>query len=133
MVRRCGLTEYLQMPWALFGRLYPGQNPLLVTLSALEKIRPLVSLYSKKVGGTSYKIPNIVSPRRSYATATRWLIQSARKRPELNIAKRLAQELINCYNGNATALLEKTRGLHKAALHSRPFIRFRRKRRNFRR
>jgi small subunit ribosomal protein S7 len=91
---------------------------------ALNNIRPLIEVKSRRVGGANYQIPIEVSEARGKALAIRWLIMYARKRSEKTIALRLAGELADSLNqtGNSYKKKEDT---HKMAEANKAFAYFR--------
>ena len=69
-------------------------DPLKVFKKALENVKPLLEVKSRRVGGATYQVPVEVKPARRQSLASRWLIESARGRPEHSMAERLAAEMI---------------------------------------
>ena len=72
-----------------------GAEPMDLLESALDNVRPMVEVKSRRVGGATYQVPVEVRPLRRNALAMRWLIEAARKRSEKSMAARLAGELID--------------------------------------
>src|SRR3546814_18351113 len=70
-------------------------NPLEVVEKALGNISPSVEVKSRRVGGATYQVPVEVRQSRRMALAMRWLIDSARKRGENSMPRKLAAELID--------------------------------------
>ena len=68
--------------------------PLELFEKALDNIRPMVEVKSRRGGGATYQVPVEVRPSRRTALAMRWLKESARKRSEKSMAQRLANELL---------------------------------------
>ena len=71
-----------------------GKDPLEIFIVALNNIKPMVEVKSRRVGGANYQVPVEVRPVRRVALAMRWLKESARKRGEKSMAQRLANELL---------------------------------------
>ena len=71
-----------------------GKDPLEIFVVALNNIKPMVEVKSRRVGGANYQVPVEVRPVRRVALAMRWLKESARKRGEKSMAQRLANELL---------------------------------------
>ena len=67
-----------------------GKDPLEIFIVALNNIKPMVEVKSRRVGGANYQVPVEVRPVRRVALAMRWLKESARKRGEKSMAQRLA-------------------------------------------
>ncbi|MCB0819016.1 MAG: 30S ribosomal protein S7 [Bacteroidetes bacterium] len=91
---------------------------------ALENVRPLVEVRSRRVGGATYQVPTEVRPSRRDTLAIRWLIQHARERSEKNMKERLANELYDASQnrGNAVKKREET---HRMAEANRAFAHYR--------
>ena len=91
---------------------------------ALNNVRPMVEVRSRRVGGATYQVPTEVRPERRDALAIRWLIQNARSRSEKSMRERLAGELFDASQnrGNAVKKREET---HKMAEANRAFAHYR--------
>lgn len=91
---------------------------------ALENVRPLVEVRSRRVGGATYQVPTEVRPARRDTLAVRWLISHARDRSEKNMKERLANELYDASQnrGNAVKKREET---HRMAEANRAFAHYR--------
>ena len=79
------------------------KDPLEVFMTAVNNIKPMVEVKSRRVGGANYQVPVEVRPVRRQALAMRWLKESARKRGEKSMAARLANELLEASEGRETA------------------------------
>ena len=71
-----------------------GKDPLEVFMVALNNVKPMVEVKSRRVGGANYQVPVEVRPVRRVALSMRWLKESARKRSEKSMSQRLANELL---------------------------------------
>ncbi len=71
------------------------EDALEVFNKALENVRPIAEVRSRRVGGATYQIPIEVRTNRSHTLAMRWLVDSAKKRGENNLGLRLAGELLD--------------------------------------
>lgn len=91
---------------------------------AMENVRPIVEVRSRRVGGATYQVPTEVRPSRRDALAIRWLIGSARDRSERSMKDKLASELYDASQnrGNAVRKREET---HKMAEANRAFAHYR--------
>ena len=100
------------------------QSGIEVFQQALDNVRPLVEVRSRRVGGANYQVPTEVRPVRRDTLAIRWLIQNARGRSEKNMRERLANELYDASQnrGNAVRKREET---HKMAEANRAFAHYR--------
>jgi small subunit ribosomal protein S7 len=83
------------------------EEPLDVFYQALENIRPVVEVKSRRVGGATYQVPVEVRPNRRNALAMRWLVDAARKRSEKSMRQRLAGELADASEGKGAAARKK--------------------------
>ena len=81
---------------------------------AVENTRPLVEVRSKRVGGANYQVPREVKRARQQSLAIRWLVDFARKKKGKPMAQRLAEELIDAYNGTGQAV-QWRENIHKMA------------------
>ena len=84
-----------------------NEEPLEVFYQALENIRPVVEVKSRRVGGATYQVPVEVRPSRRNALAMRWLVDAARKRSEKSMRQRLASELADASEGRGAAARKK--------------------------
>ena len=84
-----------------------NEEPLEVFYQALENIRPVVEVKSRRVGGATYQVPVEVRPNRRNALAMRWLVDAARKRSEKSMRQRLASELADASEGRGAATRKK--------------------------
>tara|TARA_Y100000588_G_C13590690_1_gene642774 strand:- start:16 stop:486 length:471 start_codon:yes stop_codon:yes gene_type:complete len=82
-------------------------EPLEVFYQALENIRPVVEVKSRRVGGATYQVPVEVRPNRRNALAMRWLVDAARNRNEKSMKQRLAGELSDASEGRGAAARKK--------------------------
>ena len=83
------------------------EEPLDIFYQALENIRPVVEVKSRRVGGATYQVPVEVRPNRRNALAMRWLVDAARKRSEKSMRQRLAGELVEASEGRGAAARKK--------------------------
>ena len=101
-----------------------GSDPVEVFHQALENIRPLVEVRSRRVGGATYQVPTEVRPKRSQALAIRWLVSSANSRSERRVSERLAAEILDASQNRGTAV-KKREDTHKMAEANKAFAHFR--------
>jgi len=99
-------------------------QPIALFEEALEKIRPLVEVKSRRVGGSTYQVPVEVRPARQTALAMRWLTESARKRSEKSMRQRLAGELVDALQNRGNAL-KKREDVHRMAEANKAFSHYR--------
>ena len=91
---------------------------------ALENIRPLVEVKSRRVGGATYQVPVEVRAKRRNTLAMRWLIDAARKRGEKSMPNRLAGEILDAFE-NRGAAVKKREDTHKMAEANKAFSHYR--------
>jgi small subunit ribosomal protein S7 len=101
-----------------------SNEPLEIFEKALENIRPMVEVKSRRVGGATYQVPIEVRGERGMALAMRWLVDSARKRGEKTMGLRLAGEILDAKEskGNAVKKREET---HRMAEANKAFAHYR--------
>ncbi len=101
-----------------------GEEGLLIFKKALENVRPLLEVKSRRVGGATYQVPIEVKVERGISLAGRWLIEAARGRSEHTMGDRLANELLEASNGRGGAM-KKREDVHRMAEANRAFSHFR--------
>ncbi len=99
------------------------KDPLEVFEAAIDNVKPMVEVRSKRVGGANYQVPVEVSKKRQRALAYRWLLDSAREKKGKPLKVSLAEELLAAFNreGGAMAKRENT---HKMAEANKAFAHF---------
>lgn len=90
------------------------KEPLDVFSQALENIKPLVEVKSRRVGGATYQVPMDIRPERRQALGIRWLVRYSRQRNEKTMYQRLANEIMDAYN-NSGGAVKKKEDTHKMA------------------
>ncbi|WP_202730419.1 30S ribosomal protein S7 [Achromobacter xylosoxidans] len=101
-----------------------GKEPIEVFSLAINNIKPIVEVKSRRVGGANYQVPVEVRPVRRLALAMRWLREAAKKRGEKSMDLRLAGELIDASEGRGAAM-KKREDTHKMAEANKAFSHFR--------
>lgn len=101
-----------------------GKPGIEVFHKALENVKPVVEVKSRRVGGATYQVPVEVREDRREALAIRWLVAFARQRNERTMNQRLANELIAASN-NEGASIKKREDTHKMAEANKAFAHFR--------
>ena len=101
-----------------------GVDPMELLEGALENVRPMVEVKSRRVGGATYQVPVEVRPLRRNALAMRWLIDAARKRSEKSMAARLAGELMDAAEQKGSAV-KKKEDTHRMAEANKAFSHYR--------
>ena len=91
---------------------------------ALENVKPMVEVKSRRVGGATYQVPIEVRPARRQTLAMRWVIEAARSRSEKSMAHRLAHELMDAADNRGTAV-KKKEDTHRMAEANKAFSHYR--------
>ena len=92
--------------------------------AALNKVKPMVEVKSRRVGGATYQVPIEVRSKRQMALAMRWVIDAARKRGEDGMPQRLAGELCDALHDRGSAM-KKREDTHKMAEANKAFAHYR--------
>jgi small subunit ribosomal protein S7 len=100
------------------------QDPLALFSQALENVRPLVEVKSRRVGGATYQVPIEVRPDRQAALAMRWVVDAARSRSEKSMGARLAAELMEAAEKRGNAV-KKREEVHRMAEANKAFSHYR--------
>jgi small subunit ribosomal protein S7 len=100
------------------------KDPLEIFDSALENVKPMVEVKSRRVGGATYQVPVEVRQQRQIALAMRWIVDTARKRSEKSMHLRLAGELMDAADGRGGAV-KKREDTHRMAEANKAFSHFR--------
>ncbi len=99
-------------------------DPVEVFNSALDNVRPVVEVKSRRVGGATYQVPVEVRPARRNALAMRWLVDAARKRSEKSMTGRLASEFMDAAEKRGGAV-KKCEDVHRMAEANKAFSHYR--------
>ena len=100
------------------------KDPLEVFLKALDNVKPVVEVKSRRVGGATYQVPIEIRESRREALAMRWVIAAARSKSGRDMSERLAAELLDAYNNTGTAY-NKMEDTHKMADANKAFAHYR--------
>ncbi len=100
------------------------EDPLKVFTRALENVKPMVEVKSRRVGGSTYQVPTEVRPSRRQALSIRWLISYAAQRGEKGMAAKLAGELMDAAKGRGSAV-KKKEDTHRMAEANKAFAHYR--------
>jgi small subunit ribosomal protein S7 len=101
-----------------------GGDPVETLEAALDNVRPMVEVKSRRVGGATYQVPVEVRPVRRDSLAMRWIIDAARKRSEKSMAQRLANELMEAADQRGSAV-KKREDTHRMAEANKAFAHYR--------
>ncbi len=91
--------------------------------TAINNVKPLLEVRSKRIGGASYQIPMQVRPKRQQSLAFRWIVQSARSKKGSAFCERLASELMDAYNRHGGAMTTRE-NVHRMAEANKAFAHF---------
>lgn len=100
------------------------EEPVKVFEQAMENIKPVLEVRSRRVGGATYQVPVEVRTDRRQALAIRWLVGFSKKRGEKSMAQRLAGELLDAYNRRGAAF-KKKEDTHRMAEANKAFAHYR--------
>ena len=102
----------------------PGDQALQVLQTALDNVKPMVEVKSRRVGGATYQVPVEVRASRRQTLAMRWVIEASRARTEKSMAQRLAHELLEA-SENRGAAVRKREDTHRMADANKAFAHYR--------
>ncbi len=100
------------------------EDPVLIFHKAIENVRPLVEVKSRRVGGSTYQVPIEVRDERAVALGMRWIIQFARGRSGRSMDEKLANELIEAAHNRGGAVKKKD-DVHRMAEANKAFSHYR--------
>ncbi len=98
-------------------------TPLEVFEKAIENVKPMIEVRSKRVGGSNYQVPRPVNRKRQTTLAFRWIRDSIRKGKGRPICERMAKELMDAYNGEGAAMTTRE-NVHRMAEANKAFAHF---------
>ena len=99
-------------------------DPLKVFKQAMENVKPVVEVKSRRVGGATYQVPVEVRSDRRTSLAIRWIIQYAKERSEKSMQEKLAAEFLDAAN-NRGASIKKKEDTHRMAEANKAFAHYR--------
>lgn len=100
------------------------QDPMEIYDQAMENIKPVLEVKSRRVGGANYQVPIEVKDDRSQALALRWLVNYARLRNGKSMSENLAYEIMDAAKGVGGAV-KKREDIHKMAEANKAFAHYR--------
>jgi small subunit ribosomal protein S7 len=100
------------------------EDPVAVFRKAIDNVKPMVEVKSRRVGGSTYQVPVEVRPERRTALSIRWLISYARSRSGRSMMEKLANELIEASHNRGGAVKKKD-DVHRMAEANRAFSHYR--------
>jgi small subunit ribosomal protein S7 len=105
-------------------RVGENQDELEFFTQAMENVKPVLEVKSRRVGGANYQVPVEVRPERRVSLAIRWIIDAARNRGEKTMRERLANELFDAFNNTGIAV-KKKEDTHRMAEANKAFAHYR--------
>ena len=101
-----------------------ANDPVITLKKAVDNVRPLLEVMSRRVGGANYQVPVEVKPSRGTTLALRWLINNSRARKEHSMAERLVGEIMDAANGQGVSV-KRREDMHKMAEANKAFAHYR--------
>ncbi len=101
-----------------------GKDPVEVFQKALDNVKPVVEVKSRRVGGSTYQVPVEIREERRNALGMRWIISFARARHGRSMAEKLSGELIDAFNSAGNAF-KKKEDTHRMAEANKAFSHYR--------
>ena len=101
-----------------------GKPPLEVFQKALDNVRPMLEIKPRRIGGATYQVPVEVKPERGISICMRWIRNFARTKKGKPMEIKLADELLEAYNGTGAAI-KKREDTHKMAEANKAFAHYR--------
>ncbi|MCL1999858.1 MAG: 30S ribosomal protein S7 [Planctomycetes bacterium] len=107
----------------IIAKKIPDESPIKVFETAVNNVKPLVEVKSRRVGGANYQVPVQVKPNRQQSLAIRWILEASRKKKGRSMNERLANEFIDAFKreGAAMTVRENT---HRMAEANKAFAHF---------
>jgi small subunit ribosomal protein S7 len=100
------------------------ESPVKIFEQAIENVKPMIEVKSRRVGGSTYQVPTEIRPSRKTALGIRWIIGFARKRSEKGMVDKLAAEFLDASNKRGAAV-KKKEDTHKMAEANKAFAHYR--------
>lgn len=101
-----------------------SKDPIDAFKEVIDKVKPLVEVKSRRVGGSTYQVPIEVRPARQDSLAFKWVIDAARKRAGKSMQEKLANEFVDAIN-NTGAAVRQRESIHRMAEGNKAFAHFR--------
>ncbi|MCU0225304.1 MAG: 30S ribosomal protein S7 [Acidobacteria bacterium] len=105
-------------------QLKTSDDPMKVFRRAIDNVKPVMEVKSRRVGGSNYQVPIEVAPKRRTSLAFRWILQYAKARPERTMIDKLAAELMDAAAERGGAI-KKREDVHKMAEANKAFAHYR--------
>ena len=101
-----------------------GKDPVEIFSTAINNVKPMVEVKSRRVGGANYQVPVEVNADRRTSLAIRWLVTYSRGRGEKGMTEKLTSELLDAAN-NRGAAIKKKEDIHRMAEANKAFAHYR--------
>ena len=101
-----------------------ANDPVITLKKAVENVRPMLEVKSRRVGGATYQVPVEVRPQRGTTLALRWLVNFSRQRREKSMSERLVAEIMDASQGTGTSV-KRREDMHKMAEANKAFAHYR--------
>jgi small subunit ribosomal protein S7 len=101
-----------------------GRNPIEVFEQAIYNVTPVLEVKPRRVGGATYQVPVQIEGQRRQSLAIRWLLTSARNRAGKSMDEKLANELLDAFNGTG-ATVKRREDTHRMAEANKAFSHYR--------
>ncbi len=101
----------------------PNESPIEVFARAVENVKPMIEVRSKRVGGATYQVPMQVNKTRQQTLSIRWLLIAAREKKGRPMSVKLADELLAAFNREGNAI-KKREDVHRMADANKAFAHF---------
>ena len=101
-----------------------GEDPLKIFEKAIDNVKPMIEVKSRRVGGSTYQVPTEIRHARRIALAMRWVLTYSRNRAEKSMALKLAGELMDAANQRGSSI-KKKEDTHKMAEANKAFAHYR--------
>jgi small subunit ribosomal protein S7 len=102
---------------------FPDKEPLEIFETAVNNVKPLVEVKSRRVGGATYQVPIEISKKRQLSLAFRWIINATRKKKSKASYQKLADEISDAYKKQGVSITQRE-NTHKMAEANKAFAHF---------
>jgi small subunit ribosomal protein S7 len=96
------------------------KDPVEIFTTAINNVKPVIEVRSRRVGGATYQVPVQVDPKRQTSLAIRWMLGAARGKKGRPMARKLADEILAAFKGEGDAM-KKREDVHKMAEANKAF------------
>jgi len=101
-----------------------NDDPMKLFKKAVENVKPVLEVKSRRVGGSTYQVPVEVNPTRRTSLSIRWILTYSRARGEKSMEEKLAAELIDAANNRGNSI-KKKEDTHRMAEANKAFAHYR--------